>query len=163
MDNGFKKEINSYSIDDLELIIISQKDLYSKEEMKYIEYVYKNKKDAFIKEHLPKKIKCNKCDIESDFSNDVCPFCNAPFEKEKYYTLDYYENNDTDEITNDEKDSESYLFQYVISAIIPLVGFITGAIMMSSDNEYKSSAGKICVILGLLSLILSIIIWQTAL
>lgn len=161
INNDFKKEINGYSIDDLEIIINSQKDLYSEEEMEYIKSAYTNKKDDFIKARLPKKIKCTKCDMESDFSNDICPFCNSPFEKGKYYTLDFYEDDDAETTINDGKEySESYVFQYVISLLIPLVGFITGAIMMSSDNEYKSSAGKTCVVLGIVSVIFSTIIWQ---
>ncbi len=52
----------------------------------------------------------------------------------------------------------SYTFHYIISFLIPLVGFIVGAIMLANDDNEKSSCGKICIILGMISMILSIII-----
>ena len=42
---------------------------------------------------------------------------------------------------------------------MPLVGFILGAIMMSKDDEEEKSVGKALVILGILSIVISSIIW----
>ncbi len=98
------KEVGNYSLNELKLIIETQSDLYSDEELDYIKYVYKQKRQG-------------------------------GFDK-------------------------SYLFQFVISLLIPLIGFIVGGIMIASDNDEREAAGKKCIILGIISMILSVVIWQ---
>lgn len=68
---------------------------------------------------------------------------------------DDYDFDDTD--SQDSKENR-FLFQYVISFIIPIVGFIMGAIMMAGENEDRVSKGKVCIILGIISVILYLII-----
>ena len=49
-------------------------------------------------------------------------------------------------------------FQYFVSFIVPLVGFILGAILLSKDDEEQRQVGKECIVLGLFSSIIAIIV-----
>lgn len=164
----FIDEIKDYSTEDLQLILNTQKDLYSSEELSIIESQLKEhekqdkiKQQEFIEQHLPKEITCPKCDGVNDFSNDNCCYCGFKFDKKKYYSIEYYtDESEEDETDNDsEEEKNSYLFQYIISFIVPLVGFILGAIMMSKDDEEEKSVGKALVVLGIISIVISSIIW----
>ena len=88
----FIKELQQYSADDLRLIINTQQDLYSSEELKLIEEQLRNrvkqdKKDEedFIQQHLPNEITCPKCDGINPFENEKCCFCGHIFDKRKFY------------------------------------------------------------------------------
>lgn len=161
------EELKSCTKDDLELIESSQQDLYTPEEMNVIREMIrvkakeeKEEQNAFIQAHLPKDITCPKCEGVNPFSNDICCYCGYAFDKSKYYQIDYY-NDDNDEINNnEEKDNgRSYTFQYIISFLIPLVGFILGAILLSKDNDEEKSVGKTCIVLGIIAIAISAIIY----
>lgn len=171
MNNDFYKEIENNSIEELELIFETQKELYSNEEMQMISQrilELKTQKEQLeqkkLKKLLPKEIACPKCDGLNGFEATECQYCgyNLENKKTKYYSLDYYENdNDDDDILDDSEDEKggNYLFQYIISFLIPLIGFILGAILLSKDDEQKS-VGKACIIIGIVSTIVSTIsIW----
>ncbi len=167
MNNKFLKEIEKYSYDDLKLIYDTQKDLYSTEEMTEIEAkileMEKTGKINTTSKQFPKKIICPKCDQPNLFENDVCAFCECKLNKSKYYSDDYI-YDPSDEITDNEinnkenNNTSSHAFQYVFSFLIPIIGFILGAILLSKDDDNEKSAGKTCIILGLLSTIISVII-----
>ena len=55
--------------------------------------------------------------------------------------------------------TESYTFHYVVSFLIPFLGFILGANMLSSTDFKRQSVGKTCIILGVASVIISGIIF----
>lgn len=110
-----------------------------------------------LKKLLPKEIECPKCLGPNPIGNEECCFCGSKLNKEKYYRLEYYENKEDDD-SEIEEDKESYLFQYVISFLIPLIGFVLGAIMLSNEDSEKVSVGKSCIILGIVSVIVSAII-----
>lgn len=153
----FLKEIEQYSVDELELIYETQKDLYTDEEMslikKQLELHEKLEKEK-IEKMLPKEIICSKCEGPNPFENDVCAFCNAKLDKEKYYSLEYYESQD-DEIES-ESEGESNTFRYVISFLIPLIGYILGAILLSKDSAEEKTVGQNCIILGIISAVLGV-------
>jgi len=48
----------------------------------------------------------------------------------------------------------SFAFQYIISFIIPLAGLIIGGILLSDKDRRRSDAGKTCIILGIISVII---------
>ena len=54
--------------------------------------------------------------------------------------------------------NNKYLFHYVISLIIPLVGFILGAIMLSKEDPEQRNCGKVCSILSILSVFVCLIV-----
>jgi len=161
----FLNELQQYSADDLRLILNTQQNLYSNEELKLIEQQLENrieqdKKDEeiFIQQHLPDEITCPKCDGVNPFENEKCCYCGHTFDKSKYYNINYYIQDDTDTAAEEETDSKSYTFQYVISFLIPLVGFILGAILLSKDDEEEKSVGKTLIILGIISIVIGTII-----
>lgn len=164
-NKSFVDDLKQYSADDLRLILSTQQGLYSKEELKLIEEQLENrikqdKKDEedFIQQHLPHEITCPKCDGVNTFENEKCCYCGHTFDKSKYYNINYYMQDDTDTAANEENDSKSYTFQYIISFLIPLVGFILGAILLSKNDEEEKSAGKTVIILGIISIVIGTII-----
>lgn len=154
----FLEEIKNNTLEELELIYETQKDLYTYEEMEIIknkiEY-FKNKEKEKIEKLLPKEIECSKCFGPNPFKNEECTFCGAKLNKEKYYDLEYY-NKEDEEIEK----NQSYLFQYFMSFLIPIIGFILGAIMMTKDDDEKVAIGKKCIIMGILSNVIYIIIFK---
>ena len=161
----FLKELQQYSADDLRLILNTQQDLYSPDELKLIEEQLENrinqdKKDEeeFIKKHLPDEIPCPKCDGVNPFENEKCCYCGHTFDKSKYYNINYYRQEESETAAEEETDKHSYTFQYVISFLIPLVGFILGAILLSKDDEEENSAGKTVIILGIVSIVIGTLI-----
>ena len=66
------------------------------------------------------------------------------------------ENSET--AAEEETDNKSYTFHYVISFLIPLVGFILGAILLSKDDEEEKTVGKTLIILGIISIFIGTII-----
>lgn len=151
----FLKEIEEYSVDELELIYETQKDLYTDEEMTLIKKqleLYEKEEKEKIEKMLPKEIICSKCDGPNPFENNECVFCGAKLDKKKYYSMDYYEKQDDDLET--EVVGESNTFRYVISFLIPLIGYILGAILLSKDNSDEKTAGQNCIILGIVSTVL---------
>lgn len=162
MNKAFVKEINSYSIDDLQLIISTQQNLYSEEEMTYIKSCLSAKKDNFIKSHIPKEITCPKCGGVNDFNQAECSFCTVKLNKDKYYDIDYYKSqDDTEETKYNKNESQSYAFQFIVSLIIPIVGLVMGGIFLADNDEDRVSAGKTCTVLAMASLIISGIILAT--
>ncbi len=156
---NFIDEIKGYTEDELELIISTQKDLYTEEEMGQLKELLELRKksqreahEAEILTRLPETIFCEKCDAPNPFSNENCDFCGYHLNKIKYYSDEYYEQPDEIETTDS---NDNYTFHYIISFLIPLVGFIMGAIMLANNDEEKSSCGKACIILGIISMIVS--------
>ena len=157
----FKKECEKYSIEELELIVETQQDLYTEEEMKcLIEILSQKREFAEIEriKNLPKEIKCPKCDMISSIESERCPYCEFEFGKNKYqYAAENSNNSDfDDDKSNDE--SNSNIVGYIFSFIIPLVGFILGANLMSKDSEDEKSQGITCIVIGIVSVIVSAII-----
>ena len=105
-------------------------------------------------------VTCPKCGKEK-VSNmlEECPQCGFKIEgyvePVKNTTVPTKANN-SENIEN--KERQSYGFQYVFSFLIPLIGFILGAILLSKDNETERSVGKTCIVLGVISTIISAVI-----
>jgi hypothetical protein len=169
---NFFEEIKDYSLEELEEIIQEQEELYTEEEFNQLKQRYEelsetqsaNIEDETEKTYfLPVEIHCEKCDAPSPSSNETCPFCGHKFDKSKYY-IDVSDDDDDDEEEDEEEEddddsvaSNSFTFHYIASFFIPLVGFIIGAILLSSDDSEKQSVGKACIILGIISTLISAI------
>jgi len=168
MDKKFTDEIKKYSYDDLKLIYDTQQDLYSSEEMKIIQERMDemlktgnlngtqdfDKKALINQRKLPKKIICPKCDQPNPFENNRCAFCEYEFDKSKYFRDDYIYDPEDESNNADTDRSESHAFQYIFSFLIPIIGFILGAILLSKDDEDDRSVGKVCIILGVISVLI---------
>ncbi|WP_337403843.1 hypothetical protein [Porcipelethomonas sp.] len=151
-----EKELLTYSIDDLNLILETQQDLYSENDLKMIKSELKRKENIErqkILDRLPKEIECPKCEMVSPFENDRCIYCQYEFDKSKYFEDEYYEIDN-----QDEENGQGHIFQYIASFLVPLVGFILGACLMAKDDENDRSTGKTCVIIGIISMLISIIL-----
>ena len=151
----FLEEIKDNSLEELELIYETQKDLYSEEEMIIIKSRisdFKKKEEEKLKKLLPNEIECPKCFGPNPFENNECSFCSAKLNKEKYYNLEYYEN---DKANDEIEEKTSYAFQYIISFLIPLVGFILGAILLSKEEAEEKEVGKICIMTAIMSMVIS--------
>ena len=122
----------------------------------------KAEQQAKILARLPKTIPCPKCDGPNDFQNTNCVFCGFALNKQKYYKDSYHEQAEKDHTAT--RDSNSCTFHYVVSFLIPLIGYIVGAIMLASDKEERQSCGKACIITAIISsaicAILCAILWH---
>jgi ribosomal protein L40E len=105
-----------------------------------------------VKKLLPKEIICPKCSAPNPFKNDQCMYCCYDLDKTKYYDLEYYESKKTYNSKQNEEQEDSYVFQYVISFLIPLVGFIIGGMLLSSDSKERVSVGKKCILIGIIAM-----------
>lgn len=156
------EEIRPYSDDDLRLIIKTQRDLYSPDEMAIIDKELQRreeKRQQQIFANLPKEIICPKCDGINPFEKDFCQFCGSKLDKRRYYKEDWEEEIDN-ESSSEDVGRNSYAFHYGVSFLIPLIGFIVGAIMLGKDSAEQRSVGKICIILGILSIVGIYILWS---
>lgn len=157
VNENFIKEINNYSVDDLELIKETQQDLYTDEEMNIICTIIEKKRCISEQKRLselPTEIKCHKCDGPNTFENEKCQFCGCKLDKERYYDLNYMPEIEEDVEDNIES-GEGYGFQYVVSFLIPLIGLILGAILLSKEEADSRSYGKVCIVLGIISVLIS--------
>jgi hypothetical protein len=161
---NFADEVEQYTDDDLELIITTQRNLYSQDEWDTLlseqckrQLLKQKQYDEWVATRIPETIPCEKCDGPNPFSNDVCGFCGYRLDKAKYYTDEYYIDNITtgERVEESETNQNKYGFHYVVSFLIPLVGFIVGAIMLASDDPKKASCGKGCIISAILSVVIS--------
>ncbi|MBO5091126.1 MAG: hypothetical protein J6C61_01435 [Clostridia bacterium] len=171
---SFYDEIKNYSIEDLLLIIETQQDLYTEEEMAQIKELLNKKTDEAIIKELRKKaleeerqkvlekkratlpLACPKCDGPNKRSDEVCVFCGAKLDKNIVYEKDLNGKSTLDSKT-DSSQSRSFFFQYIISFLIPLAGFIMGGIMTADKDSETSSAGKTCIIIAVFSVILAVV------
>lgn len=74
----FAKEVESYSDDDLELIIKTQQDLYDADEMDFMRKELQRRKEQQLLEKFsdaPESVFCPKCGFENPFENDQCAIC----------------------------------------------------------------------------------------
>ena len=168
----FSEEISGYSDDDLELIIATQKDLYTQKEMEQLIALQKarelekkakaeaekKQKEQEILSKLPDTILCEKCDGPNPFHNAVCNYCGHKLDKTRYYCTERQNTATSNNSDSGEQPSNSYSFHYIISFIIPLIGFIVGAVMLANDDEEKQSCGKACIVLGIISMIINVIV-----
>lgn len=151
----FEKEYQKYSVDDLELIINTQQELYTDEEKQCLINLLNKKKEKVKIEQIkkfPKEFQCPKCDAIIPSKSKECPFC-----KYKFKQSDYDNALKCLESDNEEKSSGN-IASYIFSFLIPLVGLILGPILISKDDEDKKESGIICIIIAIISIIISSII-----
>jgi len=119
---------------------------------------YTSLKDATIKEDVTsreniiiKRIKkCSNCGKENKLNAYNCVHCGNILAKGSSEI-----NTNTHTNYKSSQSNNSGCFVYIISLLIPLVGFIVGAIWLASDDYDKNTQGKTCIILGLVSVVLS--------
>ena len=167
-------EIKNYSAEDLHLIITTQRDLYTEEEMAEIESRFEDiagfeslkrieekRSASAINEQFGRKsadkIACPKCGGPNDFGHEKCVFCSATLDKSLSYSEPVNESED-EEIQSEEEDKKENLSRFFLSFIIPIVGFIIGGILIASREKESARIGKICVIIAAVSSLVCVLL-----
>ena len=128
----------------------------------------KEKKIKEIRESFPAEINCQKCDGPNPFDNEVCMFCGSKLDKSEYEEMllhldDCLEksNEQESELGGQEvsENGNNHSFEHIISFLIPLVGFILGAILLSKEDVDEKEEGKTCIVLGICSMIVSMLVF----
>ncbi len=108
------------------------------------------------------RFKCTNCGQEIISEDKVaCLFCGCDdtiqISDVQNESLTENVDNQNSNINNESyiENQESFMFHYVISVFIPFIGLLMGSILLTNDDNEKVSVGKICVILGILSIIIS--------
>lgn len=87
---------------------------------------------------------CVSCGRAISWDANVCPYCGHDFR----VTADYAPR---------EQLSDGFkILLYILSFLIPLVGFIVGAIYYTKPEQELKQFGKMCLILGLVSVLISV-------
>lgn len=182
MNKEFFDEIKDYSAEDLKLIMEDQGALYSAEEMAAIRARLAQLKaekrgkmqniETAMLAHLPKTIVCPKCEGPNEFSAPACIYCGCRLPKEGYYAearraaerqiegaVREEEADEYDEEPQTEEKGPSFTFHYVISFLIPLVGFILGAMLLSDRDEARCQAGKACILWAIAGMVTASVLW----
>lgn len=167
------EELGDADSEQLQYIYDTQKDLYSAEELAYIlklkaariqeEEDEEKALQVKAEEYLPEEINCPKCDGPNDFHYDTCRFCGAKLDKAEYYRRARnmalgVEDDDFDEESNDEG-HRSFIAQYIVSFLIPIVGLIMGGVFLTREDQEEHDAGIVCIVLSIASGILVTLIY----
>ena len=172
------EELADCSSELLQYIYDSQKELYSEEELEYIlkrkeiqlakEAKEQKELEAEAKKYLPKEIDCPKCGGPNEFKRDTCKFCGATLNKDSYHehalnlALGIADEVEPRELPNveEEPEGESHVAQYIVSFVLPFVGWIMGGILMTKEDPAQRSVGLNCIVIGIVSGLLSFIVFM---
>lgn len=97
----------------------------------------------------------------SDEHYNKCYFCGEQLTKEPFHEEEQFDENIVDKRWDKEifldncSKPTSRTSQYIFSFLIPLIGFILGAILLSKEDKSERESGTNCILLGLLSLVVS--------
>ena len=78
---------------------------------------------------------------------NVCPYCGHDYRVQ------------VAAIPSAQISSGMKIFLYILSFLIPLAGFIIGAIYYTKPEPEYKEVGKMCIIIGLLAIILVVVCW----
>lgn len=112
--------------------------------------------DNFIEEDevvYQKSTRCSACGREVKGRPTNCPHCGELLLSGTSYKTGI-STVDTSKYLSD----RSFTFQYIVSLIVPLFGFIMGIKFLTSNDNDELFAGKLCMIFGGISLFISTII-----
>lgn len=137
------QDFSSLSIDDIELILEDQLELYSEEEIvsikKRLETLRTEEKllrEKQLKEEREKRIlkviKCPKCDGENPPSNRQCQYCAYTFKEEDYYERPEKQNKYSKRAEDTPQDNKGL---YIIAFLIPLIGVLLGLIYIAKSED----------------------------
>ena len=153
--------VEGLSIEDIELILADQRNLYTETELNLLLLRLEelHGKSSIEKEDLPKKIVCPKCGVEiTDNSAKFCEYCNCdfaiyPLEQEEYEEYEEYEEH---EEYNKNKEGMGCI-GYVVAFLFPIIGLVWGIV--------KADRGGIIfsIIMLLINIIFSIVLQNTML
>lgn len=157
-----EEELAEYPSEELQYIHDTQQDLYSADELDYMRDTIERRKREELERmeaFLPKEIECEKCGAPNEFERSTCKYCENKLDKSAYYERAEFlaQGGDPDDLEEEEEEElKSYVFQYIASFIIPIVGYIMGAILLTKDEDDQRSAGKACLVIAIISTVVSI-------
>ena len=160
-----EEELAEYPSKELQYIHDTQQDLYSADELDYMRDIVERRKREELermKAFLPKEIECEKCGAPNEFERSTCKYCENELDKSAYYEKAEFlaQGGDPDDLEEEgSEELKSYAFQYIASFLIPIVGYIMGAILLTKDEEDQRSAEKACLIIAIISMVVSIIVF----
>lgn len=93
---------------------------------------------------------CVSCGRAISWDANVCPYCGHDFRA----TVDYAPK---EQISDGMK-----ILLYILSFLIPIAGFIIGAIYYVKPDTQLKQVGKMCIILGLISILLTAVCYCIA-
>ncbi len=105
------------------------------------------------KNSKPYEQKHNHLPYESQRTSEYRAAPYIPSPEPAYTSTPYNENHQAS--YNQQMDSGLAVLLYIISFLLPLAGFIIGAIYVSKDEEHFRHVGRTCLKLGLLSVAIS--------
>jgi len=142
--NSFTNDIKKMSIDDIELILEDQLDMYNKDEINLLKEELKRRKELEEAQSLNRVIRCIKCDGENLLSDEACKYCGYKINKNRYKS-DNEEDKEEKEVANSNRSL------YIISFLIPIVGIILGIVYIGKDEE---DLGKSLIIFSIFIIII---------
>ena len=160
-----EEELAEYPSKELQYIHDTQQDLYSADELDYMRDIVERRKREELermKAFLPKEIECEKCGAPNEFERSTCKYCENELDKSASYEKAEVlaQGGDPDDLEEEgSEELKSYAFQYIASFLIPIVGYIMGAILLTKDEEDQRSAGKACLVIAIISMVVSIIVF----
>jgi predicted RNA-binding Zn-ribbon protein involved in translation (DUF1610 family) len=92
---------------------------------------------------------CVSCGRSISWDANVCPYCGHDFRAQAYASQPRGET-----ISSGVK-----ILFYLLSFFIPIVGFIIGAIYYTKPEPELKETGKMCLILAVLSIVITIVCW----
>jgi predicted RNA-binding Zn-ribbon protein involved in translation (DUF1610 family) len=92
---------------------------------------------------------CVSCGRSISWDANVCPYCGHDYRAQVYAGQQRGET-----ISSGVK-----ILFYLLSFFIPIVGFIIGAIYYSKPEPEMKEVGKMCLILAVLAIVVTIVCW----
>ncbi len=129
--SNVSEEIKDCTLEELELIYDTQKDLYTKDEMRVIS-------DRIVA--LGGKVKKEKSEVTA--------------------AAGHLEVSDPQTVSRCAAENMSYGMHYLFSVLVPLVGFIMGGIFMTKENPAQIRAGRNCIWFAFASMIVGTILFM---
>lgn len=91
---------------------------------------------------------CVQCGRAIGWDVNVCPYCGKDYRVQAVAPA-----------AHDTVGTGMKIFLYLLSFFIPIIGFIIGAIYYTKPDPDFKHVGKMCIILGILSILLVVICW----
>ena len=92
---------------------------------------------------------CVSCGRSISWDANVCPYCGHDYRAQAY----------AGQMRGETISSGVKILFYLLSFFIPIVGFIIGAIYYTKPEPELKEVGKMCLILAVLSIVISVVCW----
>ena len=97
---------------------------------------------------------CNYCGNKVIGNKNNCPYCGEiMFKGDKSKSYHY--------VSSSSPKVKTYIINYFLSLLIPIVGFIMGAIFLTHDDE--RGVGTVCIVLSIISMFITMLLYSTLL